>query len=77
MGLFNGSKKNSLIKEGYKLYNQGNYQESLECYDKILEIDPLYIKGWHGRGAVLQKLEQYKESLKAFGYVLGDRSKLF
>jgi tetratricopeptide (TPR) repeat protein len=60
MGLFDGFKKGSKIKDAYGFFSQGEYQEALSCYDEILEMDPDYVKAWYDKGVVLGELGKYQ-----------------
>ena len=42
--------------KGNALYNLGNYNEAIECYNQTLKIDPNYINAWYNKGVVLGKL---------------------
>jgi tetratricopeptide (TPR) repeat protein len=39
-------KKKRLLNNGVKLLNQRKYEDSLECFDKALKIDPNFAYGW-------------------------------
>lgn len=66
MGLFNRSKKKSLMKEVYKLHSEGKYPEALKCCDELLKTDLDYIDAWCNRGIILQKLEKHNEAITSF-----------
>jgi Tfp pilus assembly protein PilF len=70
MGLFDGFKKGSKIKDAYEFYSQGKYQEALKCYDEILGMDPNYVKAWYGKGVVLGELGEYQDALEAYDKAL-------
>ncbi|TMS41367.1 MAG: tetratricopeptide repeat protein [Methanobacterium sp.] len=70
IGLFDGFKKNSLIKRSYELFNQGKYQEALECYDEILKTDQRYTDALYGKGKVLRELSRCQEALDIFDKIL-------
>jgi uncharacterized surface anchored protein len=52
------------------LEDQGNYSESLEAYDKALELNPNYKEAWMARARILGKLGKNNESLKAYDTVI-------
>jgi tetratricopeptide (TPR) repeat protein len=52
--------------KGYNLYNQEKFNESLQAYDKALELDPLDFEAWNNRGTDLGLLGNYDEALKSF-----------
>jgi len=35
-----------LTDEGIALLNQGNYEEAIKCFDKVIEFDPEYSSAW-------------------------------
>jgi len=44
--------------KGVALYNQGNYEEAIKCFDKALEINPDYSKSLNGKVEALKTLEE-------------------
>ena len=71
IGLFDSFKKNSLMNKAKKLFNQGNYQEALKCYDKIIsEIDANYAKAWYGKSVVFIKLGRIKDATNCINKAL-------
>jgi len=53
-----------LIK-GNALFFQGKYGESIQCYDKAIEIDPNLALTWSNKGTSLDYLGKDNEALKA------------
>jgi tetratricopeptide (TPR) repeat protein len=41
------------LNDGYKLHEEGKYDEAIECYDKALEIDPNNADAWNSKGMIL------------------------
>jgi tetratricopeptide (TPR) repeat protein len=39
------------------------YEEALVCYEKALEIDPMYSDAWNNHGVTLRRLERYEEAI--------------
>lgn len=70
MGLFDRFKSESLYKKAYKLFNQGEYQESLEFCNQLLEIDDNIVEAWNLKGAVLEKLMLFNEALTSYDRAL-------
>jgi tetratricopeptide (TPR) repeat protein len=35
--------------KGNILYNLGKYKEAIECYNKAIEIEPLFVKAWYNK----------------------------
>ena len=58
------------FNEGYDLYNQGRYEEAIECYNKALEIDPDYGDAWNNKGIVLDDLGRYEEAIECYNKAL-------
>ena len=43
------------FKKALALEKLGKYEESIECYDKILEIDPNDARAWYNKGTSLSE----------------------
>jgi tetratricopeptide (TPR) repeat protein len=48
----------------------GRYQESIDCYDKILSFDPKNSIAWFDKGASLMRLARYQEALQCLNEAL-------
>jgi tetratricopeptide (TPR) repeat protein len=46
-----------------RLLGPSQYSEQLDCYDKILEVDPLYADGWKGKAGALAGMRRYDEAV--------------
>jgi tetratricopeptide (TPR) repeat protein len=44
--------------KGNALYNLGNYNEAIECYDQALKIDPKNVLVIENRDIVLERMEK-------------------
>ena len=53
-----------LLKNGTLLYKQENYEEALQCYDKILEIEPENFRVLNYKGNILYNQGKYEKALK-------------
>lgn len=51
---------------GLNLYNQDRYNDSIQAYDKVIEIDPQNAVAWNNKGIDLGMLGKYEDALKAF-----------
>ena len=49
-----------------KLYKNHLYDESVECYEKAIEVNPMLIEAWCGRGLAFVKLGRYEDAVKSF-----------
>ena len=56
----------NLSARAYSYYELGRYEESLECFDKILEKYPDNQYALEGKGAMLEKLGRKKESIQCY-----------
>ncbi|MCP5463045.1 MAG: tetratricopeptide repeat protein [bacterium] len=56
--------------EATKLYYQGNYQDSLKEFEKVIKLKPDFPDPWHSKGVVLGKLGRCEDALKEFDKVL-------
>jgi len=54
------------IDQGSALYSQGKYDDSLQAFDKAIEIDPGNADAWYNKGVVLYDQGKYNDSLQAF-----------
>ena len=50
-----------LILEGNEHYYKKEYSEAIECYNKVLDINPDNIDAWHNKGNALKELGQLAE----------------
>lgn len=68
MGLFDGFKKDRLVKKVYRLIDQGKYQEAIECFDKVLELNPTDSNAWNRKGLILagSKIKKHHEAVECF-----------
>jgi len=54
------------FEEGFALYNQGKYNDSIEAYGKALELDPKNESMWNNYGLGLYSLGRYDEAIEAY-----------
>ncbi|MEQ9237729.1 tetratricopeptide repeat protein [Coleofasciculus sp. E2-BRE-01] len=55
-----------LAQRGNRLYRLRRYQESLECFNKIIKSNPDYRMAWYARGFLLsQHLEELEQGLNS------------
>ena len=54
------------FKKALALEKLGKYEEVIECYDKILGIDPHALNAYHSKGVALEKLGKHEEAAKCF-----------
>ena len=54
------------FKKALALEKLGKYEEAIECYDKILGIDPHALNAYHSKGVALEKLGKHEEAAKCF-----------
>lgn len=55
-----------LFKVGVTRFEQGRYEESLQAYDKVIQIDQQNAAAWNNRGIDLGLLNKYDEALQSF-----------
>ena len=58
--------KYAWYNKGIDLDAMGRYEDAINCYDKAIEIDPLYALTWYNKGLALQALHRYAEADAAF-----------
>jgi tetratricopeptide (TPR) repeat protein len=66
MSIFDSYKKKNLLNDGIKLLNQKKYDDSIECFEKALELDPNYEKAWCNKGYTLLNIGNYIEANECF-----------
>ena len=54
------------VNKGIVLGKSGNYKESIECFDKALELDPKNAIAWKNKGIAFGILGNLEESSKCF-----------
>jgi tetratricopeptide (TPR) repeat protein len=54
------------LDKGYSLSEKGKYFESIECFDKAIEIDPTNAAIWFQKGYSLAKIGKYREAIECF-----------
>ena len=54
--------KASMLNRGEILYCQGKYDEAIQFYDAILQMDPKFHSAWEKKGAALEKLGRRPEA---------------
>lgn len=61
-------KENSEIwsDKAYNLFNKGNYEKSLKCCIKAIELDPKNAKAWNNKGTCLGSMDQNEEAIVCF-----------
>ncbi|MBW9223743.1 tetratricopeptide repeat protein [Methanothermococcus sp. SCGC AD-155-E23] len=62
------------LSEGDILYEQGRYEEALEYFDKVLEINPNCADAWSRKGLTLARLGRYEEAIRCFDKSLSIRN---
>ena len=66
MGLLDGYKKKKFLNNGAKLLNKGKYEDSLECFNKALKLDPNYANAWYNKGFTLFNIGNYPDANECF-----------
>ena len=59
-------------EEGDELFERGDFEGAIECYDKALELFPRDPEIWNIKGLALSKLKRYDEAIKS--YDIGSRT---
>ncbi len=73
-GLFDkitGKSANAWLKRGIECYYKyANHQEAIQCFDRVLELEPMNGQAWNSRGVCLKELGRYEEALQCFERVI-------
>jgi tetratricopeptide (TPR) repeat protein len=54
------------LNKGNGLFEQGNYEKAIICFDKVLATDPKSEVAWFRKGISLYKLKKYEEASLCF-----------
>jgi len=58
-------------KKGMDLYyKQGKFQDAIECFDRVIEMDPTHVEAWKEKGICLKEMGRYEEALQCFNRAL-------
>jgi Ca-activated chloride channel family protein len=72
-GMSFGQKGTTLIRQGNKKYEKGQYQAAEKDYRKALETDKGSLKGQFNLGAAVYRENNYKESANIYGQIAGQK----
>lgn len=56
---------------GKTLIDEGKYEEAIECFDKIIELNPAFIKAYNNKGISLSWLSRDEEAIECFDKAIG------
>ncbi|BAP61440.1 hypothetical protein MMKA1_13230 [Methanococcus maripaludis KA1] len=56
--------------EGVLQYDDGNYSESIDLFEKAIQLNPEESKYWLMKGKALYNLERYEEAVDCYNYVI-------
>jgi tetratricopeptide (TPR) repeat protein len=54
------------VEKGLVYYKQGEYDKTIEAFNKAIAIDPNNERAWFGKGQVFAKLGEYTKAIEAF-----------
>jgi len=57
---------NELYKLGIDYAFEENYTKAIECFDRILELDPKSYGAWYNKGLMFESLEIHEEAIKCY-----------
>jgi len=55
-----------LVRKGNKLFEEGNLDEALVYFDKVLKIKQDNPDFWNKKGVILRSLGRYQEAVECF-----------
>lgn len=58
------------LKQASELFREGQYQQSLELYDRALQSNPELDLAWLEKGMALTKLQKYEDAIASFNKAL-------
>jgi tetratricopeptide (TPR) repeat protein len=56
--------------KGIDYYNLGQFEESVSCFKKAIELDPNYIDAYYNLGSILEYLQQDETALDVFKQII-------
>ena len=65
-GFIKRSESESWRVKGSSQYDNGNYNDALEYYNKSIEIDPSFDRAWYDKGLALNKKGKYLQAIPCF-----------
>ena len=54
------------VEKGLAYYKQGEYDKTIEAFNKAIAIDPDDERAWFGKGQAFAKLGEYNKAIEAF-----------
>ena len=60
----------AILKKGINFLDDGKYEEALDCFEKILVINPDDPDIWNKKGVALRSLGRYDEAIESFNKAL-------
>ena len=57
---------NALYDKGIFLYCVGNYEESIECFNKIISMNPASKVAFGYKGLALRKLNRHQDAVQCY-----------
>jgi Ca-activated chloride channel homolog len=74
-GLFSSAQKeNTLLRQGNRKYDKGDYKEAEKDYRKALEVNRESVKGQFNLGTAVYKNNNYEESAKIYSNLAGNNA---
>ena len=58
------------FEEGRECLERGNIDEAIECFDRVLDVDPKKDYVWVSKGIALNHLKRYQEAIECFDKAL-------
>jgi tetratricopeptide (TPR) repeat protein len=55
-----------MIEEANNYYSTGKYNEAIQCYDRVIEIDPDNVVALNNKGRLLCELEKYHAAIECY-----------
>ena len=66
-----GKSANAWFKKGLDLYyKQGKFMDAIQCFDRVIEMEPGHVQAWQDKGVCLKELGRYEEAIQCFDRVI-------
>ena len=64
--IFNSENAKELYQKANTFYDLKRYQDAIEAYENVIEIEPDFFEAWNGQGKTFYELKKYPEALEAY-----------
>ncbi|CAD8148198.1 unnamed protein product [Paramecium pentaurelia] len=66
-------RKSNWLNKGNSLKRLNKYEDAIECFDKVISINPKNESAWNSKGLLLHKLKNFKDAIQSYDMSLSIR----